>query len=128
MNENSYFPNFNDEDVIQFDERMLAKIDRLRAGFSKIINEFSNFIAYNLREHGIQFKMEKIDIINNNHEQNWVVDNCQVLKLGASSWQKGKIKISLKVEFIPDEPEKIESPLDDIRQAINAERENQKSE
>lgn len=38
--------------------------------------------------------------------------NCQLLKPGAD-WQKGKLRIS--VEFIPDE---VDSPLDDIRQAI----------
>lgn len=38
--------------------------------------------------------------------------DCRLLKPGAD-WQKGKLKIS--VEFIPDD---IDSPLDDIRQAI----------
>lgn len=40
---------------------------------------------------------------------------CEVLKL-CSNWQKGKIKIRL--EFCPDEPI---SPLDDIRQSLQAE-------
>lgn len=41
------------------------------------------------------------------------VIDCEVLRLGAKGWQKGKVRISL--EFCPDLPE---SPLDDIRQAI----------
>ena len=40
---------------------------------------------------------------------------CEVLKPGAP-WRKGKIKVSL--EFCPDEPI---SPLDDIRQSLQAE-------
>ena len=30
---------------------------------------------------------------------------CEVLKPGAQSWQKGKIKVELNVKFYPDEPE-----------------------
>ncbi|MGB5961918.1 MAG: KGK domain-containing protein [Coleofasciculaceae cyanobacterium] len=40
---------------------------------------------------------------------------CEVLK-PSSNWQKGKVKIRL--EFCPDEPI---SPLDDIRQSLQAE-------
>ncbi|WP_255502520.1 KGK domain-containing protein [Okeania sp. KiyG1] len=73
---------------------------------------------------------------------------CEVLRLGAQSWQKGKIKVELTVQFYPDESEKemeetelsqseneveisdknnsenIEpeiSPLDDLRQKFNQE-------
>ena len=54
---------------------------------------------------------------------------CEVLKLGASNWQKGKIRFT--IEFCPDEPEVAEklvdnnleiipemSPLDDLRQQL----------
>jgi hypothetical protein len=48
--------------------------------------------------------------------------NCEVLRLDAKGWQKGKVRIELKVslEFCPDETEisQLESPLDDIRQMI----------
>lgn len=39
--------------------------------------------------------------------------DCEILKPGAKSWQKGKVRVIL--EFCPDEPE---SPLDDIRQQL----------
>jgi len=58
--------------------------------------------------------------------------DCEVLKLGAKDWQKGKIKIRVSLEFCPNEPDveetsanrqpeisKSESPLDDIRQMMN---------
>ena len=63
--------------------------------------------------------------------RNWFIDNidCEVLKIGANGWQKGKVKINLLVslEFCPDEPEIEETPvsnepessLDDIRRMIN---------
>ncbi|MBW4568122.1 MAG: hypothetical protein KME31_08885 [Tolypothrix carrinoi HA7290-LM1] len=62
---------------------------------------------------------------------------CEILRLGAKSWQKGKLrtqafieffpnttekaKIQFILEFSPDEPEitQPESPLDDIRRMIN---------
>jgi len=58
--------------------------------------------------------------------------DCEILKLGAKDWQKGKIKIRVSLEFCPNEPDveetigsnqsefnKPESPLDDIRQMMN---------
>lgn len=47
--------------------------------------------------------------------------DCEVLRLGAKKWQKGKLRIKVVAEFCPDEPEEIESnsPLDDIRKTIN---------
>jgi hypothetical protein len=65
--------------------------------------------------------------------------DCEVLKMGANSWQKGKIRIQVTLErgsvnshvgiqgvcleFCPDEPPitQPESPLDDLRQMINQE-------
>lgn len=46
--------------------------------------------------------------------------DCQILKAGASGWKKGRIKINISVEFIPDEPEtnQYQSPLDEIRQEL----------
>lgn len=57
---------------------------------------------------------------------------CEILKLGAYGWQKGRVRIKLNVslEFCPEEPEEeilavndhqfgqSESPLDDIRLMI----------
>ena len=46
--------------------------------------------------------------------------DCELLEPG-KNWKKGKVKINIQLEFIPDEPEinEIESPLDDIRQSMN---------
>ncbi|WP_052055896.1 KGK domain-containing protein [Myxosarcina sp. GI1] len=44
--------------------------------------------------------------------------DCELLKLGSYSWQKGKLRIKVTIEFSPDESEIFvsDSPLDDIRQ------------
>ena len=44
----------------------------------------------------------------------------QILRAGSKGWQKGKLKINVTLEFIPDEPEE-KSPLDDVRQELNKE-------
>ncbi len=41
---------------------------------------------------------------------------CEVLRLGAKEWHKGKLRINL--EFCPNQPSEPESPLDDIRQTL----------
>lgn len=41
---------------------------------------------------------------------------CEVLRLGAKEWQKGKVRINL--EFCSNQPSQPESPLDDIRQTL----------
>lgn len=46
--------------------------------------------------------------------------SAEILEVGGSGWKKGRVKINISIEFIPDEPEEIvlESPLDDIRQSM----------
>lgn len=57
------------------------------------------------------------------HHKTWFTDGyeAEVLDVGAEGWKKGRIKINISVEFIPDDPEDVsqESPLDDIRQSIS---------
>ncbi|MEG4021678.1 KGK domain-containing protein [Microcoleus sp. S13C4] len=54
--------------------------------------------------------------------------DCQILKIGAKGWQKGKLKIKVNrsflsgepqtsIKFCSDEPLEPKSPLDDIRQS-----------
>ncbi|HEY9812756.1 MAG TPA: KGK domain-containing protein [Candidatus Sericytochromatia bacterium] len=57
---------------------------------------------------------------------------CEILKPGSKGWKKGKMKITVSLEYCPDEPEDTEtpennqpetnqpeSPLDDLRRMIN---------
>jgi hypothetical protein len=59
-----------------------------------------------------------------------MVKDCQILRIGGKGWETGKIKIKMSIspnkryndyvelEFCPDEPEKVESPLDDLRKEL----------
>ncbi|MGB2923700.1 MAG: KGK domain-containing protein, partial [Limnothrix sp.] len=53
----------------------------------------------------------------------WFTDGyeAEVLDVGGEGWKKGRVKINISIEFIPDHPEEFsqESPLDDIRQSIS---------
>lgn len=78
---------------------------------------------YALREKGVEI---------GNIKELWSEGkDCEVLRLGAKGWQKGKLRIKVSVDFSPDEPDieeplasdeiKIaqpESPLDDIRREL----------
>ncbi|NJN74077.1 MAG: hypothetical protein HC799_15315 [Limnothrix sp. RL_2_0] len=61
---------------------------------------------------------EKFDL-----HKRWFTDGyeAEVLDVGGSGWKKGRVKINISVEFIPDDCEEVspESPLDDIRQSIS---------
>jgi KGK domain len=56
----------------------------------------------------------------NGNTKQWFVDGvaCELLT-PKHNWRKGKVRINITVEFIPDEPEILNSPLDDIRQEMN---------
>lgn len=49
--------------------------------------------------------------------------DCKYLERGKPDWRKGKLRVRLQLEFVPEEePEtenSIEFPLDDIRQSLN---------
>ena len=94
-----------------------------------------------------QVEIDTAIIINHHYykaNERWFREgiDCEILKIGASCWQKGKIRIKTTLEFIPDEHEveevitqneektlmrndlensQSESPLDDLRKIINQE-------
>lgn len=70
-------------------------------------------------------EIEELEQLANNRYQDrkkWIEEglDCELLNLGDSQWQKGKIRVEVSVEFVPDEPESTDyqSPLDEIRQEM----------
>ncbi|WP_016949862.1 KGK domain-containing protein [Anabaena sp. PCC 7108] len=41
---------------------------------------------------------------------------CEFLSINGGGWRKGKLKLKMELEFVPDEPE---SQLDDLRSDLN---------
>ncbi len=117
--------------------------------FRKRVNqEFSHKLSQYTQNNNLglfSFSIENIPIHSSNINWESTTIDCEILRLGYQSWQRGKLRIQVNLEridvpqynsrhttkkveiqqivleFCPDEPEvnSIESPLDDIRQMMN---------
>lgn len=134
MEEKIYQNNCGEDDVLAFNTTML-KVDKLREEVEKLFDErklgeqlTNSFSSQNLPINVPGESYGRRDY--RRCYENWLGDgmDCEILKLGAKGWQKGKVKIKLNVslEFYSDEVAseetqasgKSESTLDDLRQMI----------
>jgi len=131
MHDNSFLPNYGDDDVCSSPDYAMFKVGKLRETIKRAFRG-SVQTALNdvLKSQGLQFNTTGYNSqTRNNYDKDWLGEglDCEILKIGAKGWQKGKIKIRVSVEFCPDKPEieeapeitEPESPLDDIRRMIN---------
>lgn len=140
MNYDSYLQNCGDDDVISFSQE-LVKFSRFKQALESTFNgKIPDALIESLESHqikGIRIKEYFYDGRGRSSQQvnrKWFAEgkNCEILKLGAKGWQKGKLRVKVTLEFCPDEPEveetpainnseiePPESPLDDLRQLIN---------
>jgi len=125
MHDNSFLPNYGDDDVCSSSDNAMFKVGKLRqtikVAFRSSVQKALNDV---LKADGLQFNTSVYNHkTRGTDEKDWLGDgmDCEILKIGAKGWQKGKIKIRVSVEFCPDEPEitEPESPLDDIRRMAN---------
>ena len=119
MEYNSYFQAFGENDVLSFSETNMCKFGKFKEELSQVINgdETANSVVSKLQSKGIQ----GLPIYSSPHQtQNrlWITEGkeCEILKISAKDWIKGRIKIRVIVEFEPETPDPPESSLDDIRQ------------
>jgi len=113
-----YYPNicFDDNDVISLKEDSFCKMKAIKAVFSAIAsnNDFMLKIAPKLIESVIEFTKSNLFSTGN---------KCELMRLGASSWEPLIFGIQFTIDAIEDAPmpEKIilsgdmDSPLDEIR-------------
>ncbi|NET29040.1 KGK domain-containing protein [Okeania sp. SIO1I7] len=112
---------------IYFNEQFI--VHRANNNFNQNIHSYNMFglLSKNIIkivDNSVEFKLPNIELIFPPEGM-----ECQVLKLGNSEWQTGKMRIHvmvtgssvrvIKLEFCYDEPPQQESPLDDIRQREN---------
>ena len=110
LNTNQYLSQCNPRDVIAFNSEKWIDVNKLK---SIVYQSFSSEAG------GIRAVSSHISSSSNlSSGYSWFDKGkeCEILRAGSSGWQKGKIKINVTLEFIPDEPEET-SLLDDIRQA-----------
>lgn len=134
------FHNCGNEDALSFGNAML-KVEKLKETVNGVLPE--NGLGEILNHLLSQQKLD-IDVGLTTDQTRYLYEkwfgegiDCEILRVGAQGWKKGKIKLKLNVtiEFCPDEPEveetsennesetsKPESPLDDLRrQFLNQE-------
>ena len=115
---NPYMQKCTDDSVVQF-PNAIYKVGQLKMGIEFSFDE-PNYVAtslYNaLYKNGINFNQIE-------QSQKLLSDglDAEILRVGAKGWEKGKLRIKVTVEFIPDQSElpQPESPLDDLRQLLN---------
>ena len=117
---NEYLSNCDDRDVISFnDDRDVISFNKQK--WSSISN-LRSIVYEGVFNSGVQAIVQRIaqasDFKNTNLISTWFHNGqeCEILRAGSNGWQKGKIKVNVTLEFIPDEPEVEKSPLDDLRQ------------
>ncbi len=120
MEDNFKIEQCSENDVLEFSSGAY----RLEKVIEKIYEIFRSSLAKQLHD---LLKSHNINIDPGIHNGNygyylWFDGgiNCEILKVGAKDWQKGKVRLKVTLEFCPDEPEEniAKSPLDDIRQTI----------
>ena len=119
MELNSYLQECGDDDVIEFAGASF-KLGKLKEilGFAFTNQNKVPYSVFNsFQEKGVTLGKNYLiaeTLLNKGLD-------AEVLRLGAKGWQKGKVRIKVTLEFIPDEPElpQPESPLDDLRQMLN---------
>ncbi|MEP6519875.1 KGK domain-containing protein [Microcoleus vaginatus] len=130
------FHNCGNDDALSFGNAML-KIETLKKTVNKVLPE--NGLGQTLNQFLSQQALN-IDVPLTTDQtrrlyENWFGEgiDCEILKVGAQGWKKGKMKLKLNVtiEFCPDEPDveetpennesetsKPDSPLDDLRRQL----------
>lgn len=131
MEDNFYIPDYGKDDILSFESKMIKTGDFRNTVMSTFTdqNQTPNLIHQALyRSYGIGIS-SPVNLF-------FKGIDCEVLKIGANGWRKGKLRIKVTFEFCPDEPEitetmvinepetsKPDSPLDDIRQRMKEENE-----
>jgi hypothetical protein len=113
LNINEYLSKCNPKDVISVNSEQWIGVEKLKAIIIKAFN-ISNTTT------GLRAIVSSINSASQlGNSQLWFHEGeeCEILRAGSQGWQKGKLKINVTLEFIPNEPEPEISPLDDIRQA-----------
>lgn len=115
MEYNYYLQNHADDSVISFSPYMLVRVDRFKSIIDLAFNNYNLRDTINKTFVNSELKLSWSDT--------WYKEgvSCEILKIGAKGWQKGKIRVRVILEFEPDEPEtnEPESPLDDLRRMMN---------
>jgi KGK domain len=120
MEENFKLEQIDRDDVLEFSfgsYRIAKAIDTIKNVFlSDVCTNFSGWLNRK------NIRIDPLDDSKQIDPTTWFdrgID-CELLKVGAKGWQKGKIRLKVSLEFIPDETidDRQTSELDDIRELM----------
>ena len=120
-----------------FLEKDTFKVSRLKELIMKEIGKKMHSSNYLVGSRTIRQCLQRIDIgqekyFDFKHIKFETSQNCQILQVNGKGWQKGKLNIEIcisldtnnsdkvNLELFPEEPIQTKSPLDDIREMIQA--------
>ncbi|MEG4324404.1 KGK domain-containing protein, partial [Microcoleus sp. herbarium5] len=109
------FHNCGNDDALSFGTAML-KVEKLKETVNKVLPEYGlgETLNKSLKEQNLNIDVPLDTRLKRFSYENWFGQgiDCEILKVGAQGWKKGKIKIKLNVtiEFCPDEPDVEETP------------------
>ena len=109
LNINEYLNQCDAKDVISFNSDQWISVDKFKNVVQQLCSRYSSVVDDNMRT---RYGEKYCSSLFNQGAK------CEILRAGSKGWQRGKFKINVTLEFIPDEPEE-RSPLDDVRQEIN---------
>ena len=116
---NDFLKECRDDDVISLSSKVYKLKDFIK-NFTIALNNFLGSQDSTCAFYGLSDKLNKSGIIISKEDCILLCNkgaNSETLKIASDGWKKGKLKINITVEFIPDEPElpEYQSPLDEIR-------------
>ncbi len=123
MEYNSFFQSLGDNDVFSFSNTTMCRVGTIKQSLDSTFNGdyIPNTVVNALESSSIRgwslYNKETKGLEN----RLWMTEgkSCEVLKVGAQDWIKGRLKIRVIIEFEPEIPEPTASTLDDIRQMIS---------
>jgi KGK domain len=104
MSDNFQTIDWNDDDVLLFDDKVLFKVNMFKQDFSEKINSKFNEL---FKKHGsamndfrkLSFQEKDFGFCDMNIRFNSPVIKGQILRVGANGWQKGLIRSQAIIEF-----------------------------
>jgi hypothetical protein len=121
MEKETLLPRLGNTDVFAFNGKTLL-VDQLKTYLWSALRDAAKSLAKNFADQDwhifLPSRREKNGAFIRGDQ--WFFDeiDCEVLQVGASGWQKGKLKIKVTVEFEPETPLTVEassSLLDNLR-------------
>lgn len=103
MEENNILPECSDDDVVSFRGK-LFKVSQLRKMMGHAMteqNQLNHTLSNALKQKGLELGLTDTKEFLNQGVKG------ELLKITGQGWQKGKIKMKISLEFIPDVPEEV---------------------